>query len=149
MNYIGIDFGDGTTSLALLQTDSNGNALKDEKGKTIRPREQDILSGDETTGSRTEIPSVLARHSDPKISETPIGEKAAQLVTSGWELHSNWKTYPSKPRETEIYSAEDRERDAKAFMKAVWEHYCKTDSPPENLKVAIGVPSDWKAADIE
>lgn len=149
MNYIGIDFGDGTTSLALLQTDSNGNALKDEKGKTIRPREQDILSGDETTGSRTEIPSVLARHSDPKISETPIGEKAAQLVTSGWELHSNWKTYPSEPKETAIYSAEDRERDAKSFMKAVWEHYCKTDSPPENPKVAIGVPSDWKAADIE
>ena len=150
MNYIGIDFGDGTTSLALLQTDSNGNALKDEKGKTIRPREQDILSGDETTGSRTEIPSVLARHSDPsKTSETPIGEKAAQLVTSGWELHSNWKTYPSTPKETAIYSARDRERDAKAFMKAVWEHYCKTDSPPDNPKVAIGVPSDWKAADIE
>ena len=148
MNYIGIDFGDGTTSLAILRTDKNGLALRDEKGNPIRPEEQGILSGDDTTGNTREIPSVMARNQkDPR--QVIIGEKAVQFATLGYTLHSGWKTYPSAPRGTETYSAKERERDAKAFMEAIWEHYRKTDSISDNLCVAIGVPSDWSQEDID
>lgn len=149
MKYIGIDFGDGTTSMSLVNTDK-----KDKNGVVNPPSVQNILN-EGIGGDKTEIPTILAypmRNGAVDLSrEILVGSLAAYAGDGGeYDVRSNWKTKPSEPEDVPGYPFKERITDAQNFMATIWKLYQQTNgNQGSDVHVVIGAPSGWSKEDRE
>ena len=136
MEYLAFDFGDGTTCAAHY----NDSFLKN----GMEPEKLNILRGHD------EIWSIIGYD---RNGENPlIGEFANQ---PGYKIRSNWK---GKPTEYMSSGPDAWKRKAAVdFMHIVFKHFRENnqDYSAQGIykgspyTIVIGVPCDWKSADIE
>lgn len=135
MDYLAIDFGDGTTTVAHYNTSFRGT----------EPECLNILRG------TPEIWSCIGY--DQKGENPVIGESAPQMPN--YTLYQNWKSYPSEYKKTEKGKA--ARKIAIAFMKQVFLSFLAQNPNYDiqgtyngtSCKIVIGVPCDWNKEDIE